>query len=163
MINNIVIYDTNKREVATILNTLLADEYLLYTKARNAHWNIHGANTSELNHLFKKQSSPLDAILDNTAQRVRSLGHFALGSYRNFVKAARINGQYDDFSDQEHIILTLIQDHETIIEMLRKDIGLIADEFDDLGTADYMTSLLEQHENMVQMLKNYLQFNTIQA
>lgn len=154
---NIDISDKKLKEVATLLNTLLADEYLLYTKTRNAHWNIQGKNFNELHKFFESQYGSLDIIIDDTAERVRALGHFAMGSLKDFLKVARLSEQTDDFGDQDHIIQTLLEDHKSIIRSLRKDITIIADEFKDLGTADFMTGLMEQHEKMAWMLRSYLQ------
>jgi starvation-inducible DNA-binding protein len=153
---NIDISDNNLKEVATLLNTLLADEYLLYTKTRNAHWNIQGKNFNELHKFFESQYDLLDIIIDDTAERVRSVGHYALGSLKDFLKVARLSEQNDDFSDQDHIIQTLLVDHESIIRSLSKDIITVT-EYKDLGTADFMTGIMEQHEKMAWMLRSYLQ------
>src|SRR2546426_786397 len=37
---DIAIPEGARQTVVEILNTLLADEYLLYTKTRNYHWNV---------------------------------------------------------------------------------------------------------------------------
>lgn len=153
---NIEISDKNLKEVATLLNTMLADEYVLYTKTRNAHWNIQGDNFIELHKLFESQYDALDIIIDDTAERVRALGHFALGSLKDFLRVTQLNEQNEDFSDQNHIIKTLLEDHESVIHSLRNHITIIADEFKDLGTADFVTGLLEQHEKIAWMLRSYL-------
>jgi len=154
---SIEISTENLKGVATLLNTLLADEYLLYTKTRNAHWNIQGKSFIELHKFFESQYDSLDIIIDDTAERVRALGHFALGSLKNFLAIARLVEQNDDFGDQDHVLQTLLQDHESIIRSLRKDITIIGDDFKDLGTADFMTGLMEQHEKMAWMLRSYFQ------
>ncbi|MGD1007819.1 MAG: DNA starvation/stationary phase protection protein [Ignavibacteriaceae bacterium] len=153
---NIEISDKNLKEVATLLNKLLANEYVLYTKTRNAHWNIQGDNFIELHKFFESQYNSLNIIIDDTAERVRALGHFALGSLKDFLKVAQLSEQNDNFSDQNHIIKTLLEDHESIIHSLRNHIVIITDEFKDLGTADFMTGLMEQHEKMAWMLRSYL-------
>jgi starvation-inducible DNA-binding protein len=153
---DIEIADNKLKEVATLLNTLLADEYILYTKTRNAHWNIEGKNFSELHKFFEGQYESLDIIIDNTAERVRALGHFAIGTLKDFLQVARLSEQNDDFSDQNHIIQALLVDHESIIRSLGKDIITIT-ECKDLGSADFMTGIMEQHEKMAWMLRSYLQ------
>lgn len=157
MKTNIDISEKKLKDIATLLNTLLADEYLLYTKTRNAHWNIQGNNFMELHKFFESQYDALDIIIDDTAERVRALGHFALGSLKDFLKVARLSEQNDDFTDQKHILQTLLEDHESIIRSLRKDVTVIGDELKDLGTADFITGLMEQHEKMAWMLRSYLQ------
>jgi starvation-inducible DNA-binding protein len=153
---NIEIAEKHLKEVALLLNTLLADEYVLYTKTRNAHWNIQGQNFIELHKFFESQYDALDIIIDDTAERVRALGHFALGSLKDFTAMTRLSEHNHDFSDQKHIIQTLLEDHESLIRSLRKDISTTSKEDTDLGTADFMTGLMEQHEKMSWMLRAYL-------
>ena len=153
---NIEISPENLKGSSTLLNTLLADEYLLYTKTRNAHWNIQGKNFIEMHKLFESQYDALDIIIDDTAERVRALGHFALGSMKNFLSVARLSEQNDDFTDQDHILQTLLEDHESIIRSLRRDINIVSDQYRDLGNADFMTGIMEQHEKIAWMLRSYL-------
>lgn len=152
---NIGISDSNLKEVATLLNNLIADEYLLYTKTRNAHWNIQGQNFIELHKFFEGQYEALDEIIDDVAERIRSIGHFSLGSLKDFLSVARLTEQNHDFSNQKKIIQSLLEDHETIIRNLRKDIVSTAGKFKDLGTSDFVTGLMEKHEKMAWMLRAY--------
>ncbi|MFA7418043.1 MAG: DNA starvation/stationary phase protection protein [Melioribacteraceae bacterium] len=154
---NIDISEEKLKLIATNLNTLLADEFILYTKTRNAHWNIQGKNFIEMHKLFESQYDSLNVIRDDTAERVRALGHFALGSLKDFLQVTRLSEQNDAFGDQESIIQTLLIDHESIIRILRKDITKINDDLKDLGTADFMTGIMEQHEKTAWMLRSYLQ------
>jgi len=142
---------------ATLLNTMLADEYLLYTKTRNAHWNIQGKNFLEMHKLFESQYEALDIIIDDTAERVRALGHFALGTLKEFITVSRLSEQNDSFVGQDNILKTLLTDHESVIRSLRRDITIVSDQYKDLGTADFMTGIMEQHEKIAWMLRSYQQ------
>ncbi len=153
---NIEISESNIKAIALNLNTLLADEYVLYTKTRNAHWNIQGPNFMELHKFFESQYDTLDVSIDDIAERVRSLGHFSLGTMKDFIAITRLSEHNHDFSDQKHIIQTLMEDHEAVIRTLRKDITTTSESHRDLGTADFMTGLMEQHEKMAWMLRAYL-------
>jgi len=153
---NIGIPGNDIEKIATLLNTLLADEYMLYTKTRNAHWNVTGPNFDELHKFFKNQYVELDAIIDDIAERVRSLGHFALGYLMDFLSVTHLNEVNYDFSNSKQIIQTLFNDHETIIRIIRNDITPISKKYKDLGTANFMTGLMEQHERMAWMLRSFL-------
>jgi starvation-inducible DNA-binding protein len=153
---NIEIAEKHLKETALLLNTLLADEYVLYTKTRNAHWNIQGPNFIELHKFFESQYDALDIIIDDVAERVRALGHFALGSLKDFTAITRLSEHNHDFSDAKHILQTLLEDHEELIRFLRKDILTTGEKYKDLGTADFMTGLMEQHEKMSWMLRAHL-------
>ncbi len=145
--------DYDLQEVVTLLNTLLADENVLYTKTRNAHWNITGSNFFDLHRLFQMQYESLDIVVDEIAERVRSLGHFALGSMKDFLSITNMSEENHDFGNSKQIIQTLLNDHETIIRIIRSDIVPIATKYRDLGTADFVTGVMEQHEKMGWMLR----------
>jgi starvation-inducible DNA-binding protein len=153
---NIEITENHTKDVALLLNTLLADEYVLYTKTRNAHWNIQGQNFIELHKFFESQYDALDIIIDDVAERVRALGHFALGSLKDFIAVARLSEHNHNFTNHNHIIQTLLEDHEAVIRSLRREISVTGEEHGDLGTADFLTGLMEQHEKMSWMLRAHL-------
>lgn len=143
-------------EISTYLNTLLADEYVLYTKTRNAHWNASGPGFDELHHFFDIQYKVLDVMIDDIADRVRSLGHFALGSMKDFLSVTQMSEDHPNFGNSTEIIQTLIADHETIIHIIRNKIISTTDKYNDHGTTDFVTGLMEQHEKMAWMLRAFL-------
>jgi starvation-inducible DNA-binding protein len=153
---NIGIPEKDVEEIVTFLNTLLADEYVLYTKTRNAHWNVNGPNFHSLHKFFEGQYEALDVMVDDIAERVRSLGHFALGSLKDFLSVTHMDEENHDFSNPKQIIQTLVNDHETIIRMIRNDITPVSEKYKDLGTADFATGLMKQHEKMAWMLRSHL-------
>lgn len=148
--------DHQIEEIATFLNTLLADEYVLYTKTRNAHWNVSGSNFHELHIFFEGQCKALDIMIDDIAERIRSLGHYAIGSLKDFLSVTQMGEEKDDFNNSSQIIQTLVYDHETIIRIIRNDITPISDKYEDLATADFVTDLMKQHEKMSWMLRAFL-------
>lgn len=152
---NIGISEKNLRATANILNTLLADEYVLYTKTRNYHWNVVGDNFQELHKFFESQYDLLDVSIDEIAERVRSLGHYSLGSLKDFLAVARLS-EKGEAASAKKMLKNLLDDHETLIQILRKDVKTTNDNLDDAGTADFLTGLLEQHEKMAWMIRAYL-------
>ena len=90
-------------EIVAYLNTLLADEYALYTKVRNADWNVNGANFNQLHHIFEKQYQALDIMIDDIARLVRTFGHFAFGSLKDFLRVTHMDEENHDFSNPELI------------------------------------------------------------
>ena len=156
MKTNIGITDPNIEEISTLLNTLLADEYVLYTKTRNAHWNVTGPNFYELHKFFETHYEALDIMIDDIAERVRSLGHYALGTMKDFLNVTHMDEENQEFSNPKQIIQTLVNDHETIIRIIRNDITPISEKYKDLGTTDFVTGLMEQHEKMAWMLRSHI-------
>jgi len=148
--------DKVKNEVGTLLNKLLADEYVLYTKTRNAHWNVTGSNFYELHKFFEIQHDVLDVMIDDIAERIRATGHFALGSLRDFLRVTQVSEENSDFGNSTQIIQTLIIDHETILHIIRNDIIPNSEKIKDYGTIDFVLGIIEQHEKMLWMLRAFL-------
>lgn len=153
---NIELSDQNRKEIADLLNTLLADEYVLFTKTRKAHWNIQGQNFMELHKFFEGQYEVLDEIIDEVAERVRALGQLSIGSLKEFAKVTNLLEDDRDLSSQKHTIETLTHDHEIIIRTIRTSIVPVSEKCTDLGTTDFVTGVMEQHEKMAWMLRAYI-------
>lgn len=149
--------DDARDAVARILNTLLADEYVLYTKTRNFHWNVAGPNFVELHKFFQAQYEQLDASIDEIAERVRSLGGIALGSLAEFSSVARLKEGPSRLLNGREMIVALLADHEAVIRQLREDVAAADQKHRDAGTADFLTGLMEQHEKTAWMLRAYLE------
>lgn len=148
--------DNEKEKIASFLNILLADEYILYTKTRNVHWNVNWPNYQELHAFFENQYEALNAIIDDIAEWIRSLGRYALGSLNDFLKVTHMEEEKHDFNDPIKIIQTLVNDHEAIIHSIQNDIYPTVDKCQDFGTTDFLNRLIKQHEKMINMLKTFL-------
>jgi starvation-inducible DNA-binding protein len=153
---NIGIKPENLTAVAHHLNGILADEFLLYTKTRNAHWNVEGPDFHAQHIFFEKQYEALDEIMDSVAERIRTLGHYAPGTLKDFLQLTRITEQTREKNDSAGFIRELLADHETIIVAMRENIDRFANEYKDAGTSDFVTGLMEEHEKMAWMLRAHL-------
>jgi len=153
---NIEIPAAELEKIAALLNGLLADEYVIYTKTRNAHWNIQGQNFMELHKFFQSQYEQLFIIIDDVGERVRMLGHFAIGSLKDFLKFTHLPEQTNEFTDQRQVLKALIADHESIIRNIRMEIAPVSESSNDIGSTDFVTGIMEQHEKMAWMLRAYL-------
>jgi starvation-inducible DNA-binding protein len=152
---NIGIPDNHLQAVAEKLQVLLADEHILYTKTRNYHWNVEGDNFSEMHLFYEKQYDELAEIIDEVAERIRMIGHYSTGRLSDFLKLTQLT-EPEYTNDQVEQIKNLVEDHETIIRTLRTLITEFADKHKDLGSSDFVTGLLRQHEKMAWMLRSYL-------
>lgn len=154
---NIGLADEQREGVVALLNTLLADEYLLYTKTRNYHWNVVGPQFNDLHKFFEAQYNDLSEIVDDVAERARSLGGNALGTMAEFVKHSRLKEQAGHYPEARGMIVNLLADHETIIQRLRVDLEICIEGYHDAGTNDFLTGLMEKHEKMAWMLRAFLE------
>ena len=153
---NIGIKPENLSAVSHLLNGILADEFLLYTKTRNAHWNVEGPDFHDKHKFFEGQYEQLDEIMDEVAERIRILGHYAPATLKDFLKLTRLTEQMREKNDSAGFIRELLADHETIIIAMRECIDRFANEFKDVGTSDFITGLMEEHEKMAWMLRSHL-------
>jgi starvation-inducible DNA-binding protein len=142
--------------VISILNTLLSDEYLLYTKARCYRWNVSGLHSNDLHKLFAGHHEQLEELVDEVAQRTRSLGGFASGTMTDFVRHARLKEQPQEKPDARRMVRTLLADHESLVCLLRADRQTCVETFQDRATNDFLTGLIERHEKMTWMLRAFL-------
>lgn len=150
---NIGISEPNKQAVAAELNKLLSDEFLLYTKTRKFHWNVEGAQFHDLHLFFEKQYIQLAVIMDEVAERIRKIGHYALGAMKHFLRESSLRENEDSETSSATMLQELLDDHEMIIRRLRSDIDTFQDKYKDAGSADFITGLIEQHETMAWMLR----------
>lgn len=150
--------DKSRAGVAAILNTVLADEYVLYTKTRNYHWNVVGPQFNDLHKFFESQYEAIDETIDEVAERVRALGEPSAGSMAEFLKLARLKESASEKKlTAEKMIEHLLHDHEALITTLREDLETVASKFKDTGNQDFLTGLMEEHEKMAWMLRSYLE------
>ncbi len=153
---DIGISDKDRQEVNRILGKTLADEYVLYTKIRNYHWNVTGPHFSEYHKLFADQYGALDGDIDEIAERIRSLGEKTPATLAEFLKASSIEEHPGTYPDAQTMASNLVSDNEAIIRSLRAGVESCV-KYNDVGTADFLTGLLEKHEKTAWMLRSILE------
>lgn len=156
MQTNIGINDANRQAVAIDLSKLLADEFVLYTKTRNAHWNVEGADFYDKHKFFETQYEQLDEIMDSVAERIRSIGHYAPATLKDFLALTSLSEQSREKNDSLGFLKELLFDHESIIIKIREHIKIFNDKYEDLGTGDFINGLMEEHEKMAWFIRAHL-------
>jgi starvation-inducible DNA-binding protein len=150
------ITDAHRQTVATELAKMLADETVLYIKTKNAHWNIEGADFYDKHKFFETQFGQLDELIDSVAERIRSIGHYAPATLKSYLSLTHLTELTREKNDSHGFIKELLEDHESIILILRKHIKPFANDFHDLGTSDFVTGIMETHEKMAWFLRSHL-------
>lgn len=153
---NIGITEKELKNSTSILANILADEMTLYVKTRKAHWNVTGESFMELHKLFQNQYQQLEESIDEIAERIGKLGHKTIGTMSEFSKLSRIKEHPGKYESSKDMLKELLKDHESVIVELRKNIEECAVKNNDVGTADYLTGLMEQHETIAWILRRYL-------
>ena len=137
------------------LSKLLATTYTLYLKTHNYHWNVTGSMFTTLHTLFETQYTELALAVDEIAERIRSLGAFAPGSYSAFAKLTAVNEETGHPGAIE-MIRNLVSDQEAVSELAHSVIDA-AEGTRDQASADLATRRLEIHEKNAWMLRSHLE------
>ena len=146
----------DRDSIADALAQLLADSYTLYLKTHNYHWNVTGPHFGELHTLFETQYTDLALAVDEIAERIRALGHFAPGSYQEFgARTAVVEAQSGKVPAME-MVRDLAQDHETVARAAAMVIEVAAAADDD-PTQGLATDRRQVHEKSAWMLRSFLE------
>ena len=153
---NIGISPKNLKSITDLLSIVLADAVLLYTKTRKFHWNVSGNSFMELHKLFDKQYQKLEEAIDEIAERINKLGAKTPGTMQEFLQMATLKESPGKYPSQKEMLKELLKDHEAVIVQLRKNIDDCDEKYSDIGTADFLTDLMKEHETIAWTLRRYL-------
>ncbi|MCT7904836.1 DNA protection during starvation protein 2 [Candidatus Ornithobacterium hominis] len=153
---NLGIDEKNLIAVQDLLNHVLADGNIFYIKLRNFHWNVKGKDFMEYHLLFEEQYTALAEAIDAIAERVTTLGGIAIGTAKEFAEYSSLEETPGKVPPTLEMVKELVQDHETIIQSLREKIDACEEKYKDVGSADFLTGLLTDHEKMAWKLRQYL-------
>jgi len=152
---DIGISGANREKIVKGLSALLADSYTLYLMTHNFHWNVKGPQFNSLHMMFMTQYSEQWNALDLIAERIRSLGHPAPGTYKEFVKLASIK-EVEGVPQSTDMVRHLVAAQEATARTARKLLPVVA-EANDQPTADLLTQRLDVHEKTAWMLRSLLE------
>ncbi|MBJ7881413.1 Dps family protein [Gelidibacter salicanalis] len=153
MKTNIGITKANREKVTEVLSKLLADEFVLYTKTLRAHWNLEGHDFHTKHLFFEDHYNAIKKFTDTVAERIRKVGHYAPGTLKEFLELTHLSEKYTGDNSSHDYSAALLEDHDTIIQYIRENISKVEDDFKDAGTADFLTGIMMEHEEMAWMLR----------
>jgi starvation-inducible DNA-binding protein len=151
---DIGIADEQRAAIAKGLSRVLADSYTLYLKTHNYHWNVTGPLFNTLHTMFEQQYTELALAVDQSAERIRALGHPAPGSYKAFAALTAIEEESGQPAAEE-MIRQLVLGQESIVRTAR-EVFPLADAAHDEPTADLLTQRMQLHEKNAWMLRSML-------
>jgi starvation-inducible DNA-binding protein len=152
---NIGIDDVNRAKIAEGLSRMLADTYTLYLKTHNFHWNVTGPMFQTLHLMFETQYNELALAVDLIAERIRSLGYPAPGTYSEYAKLSSIP-ETAGVPKAKEMIRLLVEGQEAVVRTARS-IFPILEEVNDEPTADLLTQRMQVHEKTAWMLRSLLE------
>jgi starvation-inducible DNA-binding protein len=160
---NIGLTEEQRAGVMDLLNHDLADAYLLLVKTKKYHWDVVGPQFRTLHQLWEEHYEALTENIDAIAERVRTLGGYPVGTMEEFLKLASLKEHAGDIPLATEMVARLVHDHEQIIRNLREHIDRCSQDFHDEGTSDFLTGLMEQHEQIAWMLRSFLQGEAVES
>ncbi len=146
-----------EKNLSSIMKVLLADEFVLYTKLRNYHWNVRGPNFLTLHRLFEEQYNALADVIDEIAEDIRQGGDMAPGTLDEFKQLTRLSEKPGVYPDWRTMVSELAADHDRLVSALEADIEYIDDEIDDDAAENFLTELVNQHQKMAWLLRMHLE------
>jgi starvation-inducible DNA-binding protein len=160
---NIGLTDEQRQGVINLLNQDLADTYLLLVKTKKYHWDVVGPQFRTLHELWDEQYEALSTNSDSIAERIRALGGYPVGTMEGFLKICSLKEHAGNIPMATDMVANLLSDHEQVVRNLRQHVDQCSDEFQDQGTADFLTGLMEGHEEMAWMLRSFIEGSALQA
>lgn len=139
-------------EVTWILRKTLWNTTIIYTALKQFHRNIRWIHFTTYHSFSETMSSALLPIIDDTAERIRSLWKDAPWTMSEFMQDATLDEIKNTSRTTEEMIIILYDLYETMIRELRNDIKICAEWWDD-GTTDFLTWIMEQFEKTARMLR----------
>src|SRR5688572_4111396 len=149
-----MVEDKDGQRVADALSNVLADTFVLYLKTHNFHWNVTGPMFQTLHLMFETQYNELWLAVDAIAERIRSLGHNAPGTYTEFAKLTSIK-EPNGIPKATDMIRQLVDGQEAVVRTARA-IFPVAEKASDEATADLLTQRIQVHEKTAWMLRSLL-------
>ena len=152
---NIGINEQDRQDIANGLSELLADTYTLYLKTHNFHWNVTGPMFQTLHLMFETQYTELALAVDLIAERIRSLGVYAPGTYKQFAALSSIKEE-DGIPKAQDMIRLLVEGQESVVRTARSLYDVV-EKANDEATADLLTQRIQLHEKTAWMLRSLLE------
>ena len=145
----------SRKAIALGLSHLLADEYTLYLKTHNFHWNVTGPMFNSLHLMFETHYIESAAAVDLVAERIRALGHYAPGTYAQYAKLSSIK-ETEGIPEAMEMVRLLVEGHEACAKTARS-VFPAAEKGSDEASADLVTQRMQAHEKTAWMLRSLLQ------
>ena len=149
------ISEEERNQIVVGLSNLLADTYTLYLKTHNYHWNVTGPMFQTLHTMFETLYNEQWLAVDVIAERIRTLGAPAPGTYEQFAALTKIEKAPLNPNAKE-MIRDLMEGQATVVRTAR-NLFTVAEKANDQPTCDLLTQRMQTHEKYAWMLRSLLE------
>ena len=151
---DIGINESDRQAVADGLKHLLADTYTLYLQTHNFHWNVIGPQFRELHLMFEEHYNELAVAVDDIAERIRTLGVAAPGTYKSLAQLSKVE-EIEGVPEATKMVELLTKGHEQVIKTCRTVLKQ-AQEAEDESSVALISDRMRLHEKTAWMLRSLL-------
>ncbi len=145
----------DRLDIAEGLKRLLADSYTLYLQTHNFHWNVVGPQFRDLHLMFEEHYTELAAAVDEIAERIRTLGVAAPGTFKEFSKLSSVD-EVEGITSANEMVNILTKGHEKLVKTCRNVLKL-TENVDDESTLALVSDRMRIHEKTAWMLRSISQ------
>ncbi len=142
------------KELADLLNDLLANYSILYQNTRGYHWNIQGEKFFELHLKFEELYNDLFLKIDEIAERILTVGHTPDHKFSKYLSDSSIPESKEVTNGLKSVeeILTAFK----VLLTKQRHILDLSGEINDEGTNAQMSDYIREQEKLVWMYTAYL-------
>lgn len=151
---NIGIEESDRQAIAEGLSRLLADTYSLYLKTHYFHWNVTGPMFHSLHQMFEEEYTELSQAVDDIAERIRTLGAVAPGSYSEYAELSSVP-ETREVPEAQEMVRLLVEGNEAVVRTARSAFPA-AERAGDEATVDLITERMRTHEKTAWMLRSMI-------
>ena len=145
-----------REQIVGLLNKRLADASDLKSQAKQAHWNVKGANFIALHELFDRVATELDPMVDDIAERITTLGGTAVGTVRAAAQTSSLSEYPLEITDGEAHVDALSNVLADFGKKVRSDIDA-TDDLGDKDTADLLTGISRSIDKLLWFVEAHQQ------
>jgi len=139
-------------DLGRALAASLADSYAAFLLTQNYHWNVEGPFFKPLHDLFEEQYQEMFLAIDDVAERLRTLGFYAPGTFDEFTSLSSVP-DIASTRDGQTMVENLIRVHDVVARSFHRT-AKFASDAGDLATEDLAVARIRAHEKNVWMLRS---------
>jgi starvation-inducible DNA-binding protein len=132
------------------LKLVMADNFVFYFKAHSFHWNVVGSNFPQYHEFLEGIYTNAFTAIDRIAEEIRALGEYAPMSLNSMLSISSIS-ENNSVLSAEQMLRELSNDNQKILGLLLAT-QRMADAANQVGLANYLQDLFDQHKKLAWML-----------
>jgi starvation-inducible DNA-binding protein len=133
------------KNIASVMNAILADVFALYLKTKNFHWHMSGPHFRDYHLLLDEQAAQIFGMTDDIAERVRKVGGATLHSIGEIGHLQRIHDNDQEYVDPKEMLRELHSDNLALVDSLRAA-HEVTDHANDYATTSLIENWIDESE-----------------